>query len=144
MTKQEKSFNPKATQLFYIAAGIVAAVAALIGVLRVEDVDAVVAIIVALGGLVGAGAPFWAASNVHAGSRSTATDEDLEQAEAGARAAEEEVTALRRALGEQGETINQEPDGQVRIDVAPAEDPADPVVDPYEAADYRPEVEAWE
>lgn len=144
MTKQEKSFNPKATQLFYVAAGIVAAVAALIGVLRVEDVDAVVAIIVALGGLVGAGAPFWAASNVHAGSRSTATDEDLEQAEAGARAAEEEVTALRRALGEQGETINQEPDGQVRIDVAPAEDPADPVVDPYEAADYRPEVEAWE
>lgn len=144
MTKQEKSFNPKATQLFYIAAGIVAAVAALVGVLRVEDVDAVVAIIVALGGLVGAGAPFWAASNVHAGSRSTATDEDLEQAEAGARAAEEEVTALRRALGEQGETINQEPDGQVRVDVAPAEDPADPVVDPYEAADYRPEVEAWE
>lgn len=144
MTKQEKSFNPKATQLFYVAAGIVAAVAALIGVLRVEDVDAVVAIIVALGGLVGAGAPFWAASNVHAGSRSTATDEDLEQAEAGARAAEEEVTALRRALGEQGETINQEPDGQVRIDVAPAEDPSDPVVDPYEAADYRPEVEAWE
>lgn len=144
MTKQEKSFNPKATQLFYVAAGIVAAVAALVGVLRVEDVDAVVAIIVALGGLVGAGAPFWAASNVHAGSRSTATDEDLEQAEAGARAAEEEVTALRRALGEQGETINQEPDGQVRIDVAPAEDPADPVVDPYEAADYRPEVEAWE
>lgn len=144
MTKQEKSFNPKATQLFYIAAGIVAAVAALVGVLRVEDVDAVVAIIVALGGLVGAGAPFWAASNVHAGSRSTATDEDLEQAEAGARAAEEEVTALRRALGEQGETINQEPDGQVRIDVAPAQDPADPVVDPYEAADYRPEVEAWE
>lgn len=144
MTKQEKSFNPRTTQLFYVAAGIVAAVAALVGVLRVEDVDAVVAIIVALGGLVGAGAPFWAASNVHAGSRSTATDEDLEQAEAGARAAEEEVTALRRALGEQGETINQEPDGQVRIDVAPAEDPADPIVDPYEAADYRPEVEAWE
>lgn len=144
MSNNEKQFNPRVTQLFYVAAGIVAAVAALIGVLRVEDVDAVVAIIVALGGLVGAGAPFWAASNVHAGSRSTATDEDLEQAEAGARAAEEEVTALRRALGEQGETINQEPDGQVRIDVAPAEDPADPVVDPYEAADYRPEVEAWE
>lgn len=144
MTKQEKGFNPKATQLFYVAAGIVAAVAALVGVLRVEDVDALVAIIVALGGLVGAGAPFWAASNVHAGSRSTVTDEDLEQAEAGARAAEEEVTALREALGAQGETINQEPDGQVRIDVAPAEDPADPVVDPYEAADYRPEVEAWE
>lgn len=140
----EKEFNPRTTRLFYIAAGIVAAVAALIGVLRVEDVDAVVAIIVALGGLVGAGAPFWAASNVHAGSRSTVTDEDLEQAKAGARAAEEEVTALRRALGEQGETIGQEPGGQVRIDVAPAEDPADPVVDPYEAADYRPEVEAWE
>ena len=143
MTKQEKGFNPKATQLFYVAAGIVAAVAALVGVLRVEDVDALVAIIVALGGLVGAGAPFWAASNVHAGSRSTVTDEDLEQAEAGARAAEEEVTALRRALGEQGETIGQEPGGRVRIDVAPAEVPADPVVDPYEAADYRPEVEAW-
>lgn len=144
MTKQEKNFNPKATQLFYVVAGIVAAVAALVGVLRVEDVDALVAIIVALGGLVGAGAPFWAASNVHSGSRSTVTDEDLEKAEAGARAAEEEVTALRRALGEQGETIGQEPGGQVRIDVAPAEDPADPVVDPYEAADYRPEVEAWD
>ena len=143
MTKQEKGFNPKATQLFYVAAGIVAAVAALIGVLRVEDVDAVVAIIVALGGLVGAGAPFWAASNVHAGSRSTVTDEDLLQAERSAQAAEEEVTALREALGAQGETINQEPGGQVRIDVAPAEDPADPVGDPYEAADYRPEVEAW-
>lgn len=144
MSNNEKQFNPRATRLFYVAAGIVAAVAALVGVLRVEDVDAVVAIIVALGGLVGAGAPFWAASNVHSGSRSTVTDEDLEQAEAGARAAEEEVTALRRALGEQGETINQEPGGQVRIDAAPAEDPADPVVDPYEAADYRPEVEAWE
>lgn len=144
MTKQEKSFNPRATRLFYVAAGIVAAVAALVGVLRVEDVDALVAIIVALGGLVGAGAPFWAASNVHSGSRSTVTDEDLLQAEAGARAAEEEVTALRQALGQQGETINQEPGGQVRIDAAPAEDPADPVVDPYEAADYRPEEEAWE
>lgn len=144
MTKQEKGFNPKATQLFYVVAGIVAAVAALVGVLRVEDVDALVAIIVALGGLVGAGAPFWAASNVHSGSRSTVTDEDLEQAERSAQAAEEEVTALRRALGAQGETINQEPGGRVRIDVAPAEDPADPVVDPYEAADYRPEVEAWD
>lgn len=144
MTKQEKNFNPRATRLFYVAAGIVAAVAALVGVLRVEDVDALVAIIVALGGLVGAGAPFWAASNVHAGSRSTVTDEDLEQAERSAQAAEEEVTALREALGVQGETINQEPGGQVRIGVAPAEDPADPVVDPYEAADYRPEVEAWD
>lgn len=144
MTQQNKNFNPKATQLFYVAAGIVAAVAALVGVLRVEDVDGLVAIIVALGGLVGAGAPFWAASNVHAGSRSTATDEDLKQARDGAKAAEEEITALRQALGNQGETINQELDGQVRIDVAPAEDPADPIVDPYEAADYRPEVEAWE
>lgn len=144
MSNNEKRFNPRVTQLFYVAAGIVAAVAALVGVLRVEDVDALVAIIVALGGLVGAGAPFWAASNVHSGSRSTVTDEDLEQAEAGARAAEEEVTALREALGAQGETIGQEPGGQVRINVAPAEDPADPVVDPYEAAEYRPEEEAWE
>lgn len=144
MTNNEKRFNPKATQLFYVAAGIVAAVAALIGVLRVEDVDALVAIIVALGGLVGAGAPFWAASNVHAGSRSTVTDEDLLQAERSAQAAEEEVTALREALGAQGETINQEPGGQVRIGVAPAEDPANRVIAPYEGAEYRPEEEAWD
>lgn len=141
MTKQEKSFNPKATQLFYVAAGIVAAVAALIGVLRVEDVDALVAIIVALGGLVGAGAPFWAASNVHAGSRSTVTDSDLREAQNSVQAAEEEVTALREALGAQGETIGQEPGGQVRI--GPAEVPADPVITPYEGAEYRPEEEAW-
>lgn len=144
MSNNEKRFNPRVTQLFYVAAGVVAAVAALVGVLRVEDVDALVAIIVALGGLVGAGAPFWAASNVHAGSRSTVTDGDLREAQNSVQAAEEEVTALRRALGQQGETINQEPGGQVRINIAPAEDPADPVVDPYEAADYRPEVEAWE
>ena len=144
MSNNEKRFNPRATQLFYVAAGIVAAVSALIGVLRVEDVDALVAIIVALGGLVGAGAPFWAASNVHSGSRSTVTDGDLREAQNSVQAAEEEVAALREALGAQGETIGQEPDGQVRIDVTPAEDPADPVVDPYEAADYRPEVEAWE
>lgn len=141
MTKQEQNFNPRTTQLFYVAAGIVAAVAALVGVLRVEDVDAVVAIIVALGGLVGAGAPFWAASNVHAGSRSTVTEEDLKQAERSAQAAEEEVTALREALGAQGETIGQEPGGQVRI--GPDEVPANPVITPYEGAEYRPEEEAW-
>lgn len=144
MSNNEKRFNPRVTQLFYVAAGIVAAVAALVGVLRVEDVDALVAIIVALGGLVGAGAPFWAASNVHAGSRSTVTDEDLLQAERSAQAAEEEVTALREALGAQGETINQEPGGQVRINVAPAEDPANPAITPYEGAEYRPEEEAWD
>ena len=142
MSNNEKRFNPRVTQLFYVAAGVVAAVAALVGVLRVEDVDALVAIIVALGGLVGAGAPFWAASNVHSGSRSTVTDEDLEQAEAGTRAAEEEVAALREALGAQGETIGQEPGGQVRI--GPAEIPANPVITPYEGAEYRPEEEAWE
>lgn len=142
MSNNEKRFNPRVTQLFYVAAGVVAAVAALIGVLRVEDVDALVAIIVALGGLVGAGAPFWAASNVHSGSRSTVTDGDLREAQNSVQAAEEEVAALREALGAQGETIGQEPGGQVRI--GPAEIPANPVITPYEGAEYRPEEEAWE
>lgn len=114
-------FNPRATQVFYAAAGLVAAVAALVGVITVEDIDRAVAVVVALGGVVGAGAPFWAASNVHPGSRSHVTEEDVEGAREWARRAEGEVAEYRRQLADAGLTLNQGPDGQVELQPAPTQ-----------------------
>ena len=132
-TNTRDGFNPRATQVFYAAAGLVAAVAALVGVITVEDIDRAVAVVVALGGVVGAGAPFWAASNMHPGSRSPVTEKDVEAAREWARRAEGEVAEYRRHLADAGLTLNQGPDGAVELQPAPT-----PAVTPPTPSEYRP------